>query len=93
MTTVYFVRHAQPNYDNHDDLSRELTPKGLRDRVLVTRFLMDKRIDAVLSSPYKRAVDTVAGFAEAAHLEIETMEDFRERRMDSGCPRSTKCAL
>lgn len=84
MTTVYFVRHAQPNYDNHDDLSRELTPKGLRDRELVTQFLMDKRIDAVLSSPYKRAVDTVAGFAEAAHLEIETVEDFRERRVDSG---------
>lgn len=84
MTTVYFVRHAQPNCDNHDDLSRELSPKGLRDRELVTRFLMDKRIDAVLSSPYKRAVDTVAGFAQAAHLEIETIEDFRERRVDSG---------
>ena len=83
MTTVYFVRHAEPNYNHHDDLSRELTPKGLRDRELVTQFLMDKRIGAVLSSPYKRAVDTVAGFAEAAHLEIETIADFRERRVSS----------
>ena len=84
MTTVYFVRHAEPNYDNHDDLSRELTPKGLRDRELVTRFLMDKRISAVLSSPCKRAVDTVAGFARAAGLPVRTVEDFRERRVDSG---------
>lgn len=28
MTNVYFVRHAQPNYENHDDLTRELTEKG-----------------------------------------------------------------
>ena len=49
MTTVYFVRHAQPNYSNHDDLSRELTEKGLRDCALVTEFLSDKDITAVLS--------------------------------------------
>ena len=30
MTTVYFVRHAQPNYENHDDLTRELTEKVCR---------------------------------------------------------------
>ena len=60
MTTVYFVRHAQPNYDNHDDLSRELTPKGLQDRMKVVEILKDEPIHAVFSSPYKRAVDTVA---------------------------------
>ena len=81
MTTVYFVRHAEPNYENHDDLTRELSPKGLRDRKLVTECLWDKRIDAVLSSPYKRAVDTVAEFAELAGLEIKMIEDFRERRV------------
>ena len=64
MTTIYFVRHAEPNYNNHDDMSRELTHKGLKDRVLVTDFLADKQIDVVLSSPYKRAVDTVKEFAE-----------------------------
>lgn len=35
MTTVYFVRHAEPNYNNHDDELRELTEKGLEDRKLV----------------------------------------------------------
>lgn len=56
MTNVYFVRHAQPNYENHDDLTRELTEKGLQDRKLVTEFLRDKEIHAVLSSPFKRMV-------------------------------------
>ena len=83
MTTVFFVRHAEPNYNNHDDRSRELTDKGLQDRKLVTEFLVDKHIDVVLSSPYKRAVDTVADFAEAVKLEIEIVEDFRERRIDT----------
>lgn len=80
-TTVYFVRHAEPNYNNYDDKSRELSNKGLQDRKLVTKFLEDKHIDVVLSSPYKRAIDTVADFAESVNLEIELIEDFRERRV------------
>ena len=36
MTKIYFVRHAQPNYNNHDARLRELTPKGLEDRKKVT---------------------------------------------------------
>lgn len=83
MTRVYFVRHAQPNYDNHDDMTRELSEKGLADTALVTRSLSDKGISAVLSSPYKRAVDTVKGFADSAGLEVEIIPDFRERGIDN----------
>lgn len=83
-TTIYFVRHAEPNYENHDDRTRELSPKGLEDRKLVTNFLSDKKIDAVLSSPYRRAVDTVSEFAKSQDLTIQIVEDFRERRIDSG---------
>ncbi len=83
MTKVYFVRHAEPNYNNRDDMSRELTAKGMADRELVTQFLSDKNIDAVLSSPYKRAVDTVAHFADSKGLTIEIIDDFRERKVDS----------
>lgn len=83
-THIYFVRHAEPNYNNHDDLTRELTEKGLRDRELVTAYLVDKQVDIVLSSPYKRAVDTVAHFASGCGLPITTIHDFRERKVDSG---------
>lgn len=83
MTVIYFVRHAEPDYSNHNDMERPLTAKGLADRRLVTDFLADKSISAVLSSPYKRAVDTVKHFADSRGLPVVTVEDFRERRVDS----------
>lgn len=83
MTKVYFVRHCEPNYNNRDDMTRELTAKGMADRELVTQFLSDKNITVVLSSPYKRAVDTVAHFADSKGLNIEIVDDFRERNVDS----------
>lgn len=83
MTQIYFVRHAEPNYRNHDDAGRELSPRGMEDRKLVTDFLLDKQIDAILSSPYRRALDTVRHFADTVRLPIEHVPDFRERRVDS----------
>lgn len=83
ITDVYFVRHAAPNYNNHDDMSRELTEQGLRDRKLVTDFLSDKNISVALSSPYKRAVDTIKEFADVYNLQIQIIDDFRERKIDS----------
>lgn len=82
MTTIYFVRHATPNFNNHDDLTRELTSQGLKDRKYVTEFLWDKDIEVALSSPYKRAVDTIKEFADAKGLEIGLIDDFRERKIE-----------
>lgn len=80
MTNLYFVRHAEPNYSNHDDLTRELTENGLRDRFKALSFLADKDINLVLSSPYKRSIDTVRPIADAiGQAEIETYYDLRER--------------
>ena len=89
MTTIYFIRHAQADNTNRDGRNRPLTEKGMADRWLVTDFLQDKSIDAVLSSPFKRAVDTVADFADRSGFEIEIIEDFRERRSDSDWVRDT----
>ncbi len=84
MTKIYFVRHAEPDYNNHEDALRELSPKGMEDRKLVTKFLMDKDIDVVLSSPYKRAVDTVRDYADSHKFKIEMIQDFRERKIENG---------
>lgn len=84
MTTVYFVRHAQPNYENHNDAHRELSEKGMKDRKRVTEFLSNQKIDAVLSSPYKRAIDTVKDFADTYGLEIGLVENFKERKVSGG---------
>ncbi len=81
MTTVYFVRHAQANYENHTDATRELTAQGLEDRKQITKFLNAKAIDAVLSSPYKRAIDTIKHFADSRGMTVEIIDDFRERKI------------
>lgn len=82
MTRVYFVRHAHPDFSVQDDLTRPLSDMGMVDVRKVTDFLMDKDIHRVFSSPYKRAVDTVKNFAEKVNLEIHTVHDLRERKID-----------
>ena len=89
MTEIYFIRHAESDITVTDGRTRPLTTKGMADRRLVTDFLKDKNVDAVFSSPYKRAVDTVSDFAQKFGFEIETDEDFRERRSDGDWDRKT----
>ena len=88
MTTVYFIRHSESDATVRDGRIRPLTEKGLADRKLVTAFLQDEKIDAVLSSPFKRAVDTVADFADKNNLVIELVEDFREQKSSSDLNRT-----
>ena len=76
MTTVYFIRHAESDTSIRDGRIRPLTPKGFSSRVLVTEFLHDKNIDVVLSSPFKRAVDTISDFAEKNRFEITIKENY-----------------
>ena len=89
MTTVYFIRHAESDISIRDEAMRPLTEKGMRDCLLVTEYLSDKNIDRVISSPFKRAVDTVSDFAEKFGFEIELIDDFRERKSDSNWLRDT----
>lgn len=83
MTIVYFVRHAEPDYANHNDMERPLTHRGKEDSKLVTDYLSDKNIDIVLSSPFLRAIETVKDFAESFEHSIIAVEDFRERKVDN----------
>ena len=79
MTQIYFIRHATPDRTKGEDATYPLSEKGQADVALVTAFLKDKAIDAVLSSPFKRSYDTVADFAKTAGLTVEVIDDFRER--------------
>ena len=80
MTIIYFIRHAESDTSVRDGRIRPLTGKGLASRVLVSEFLQDKNIDVVLSSPFKRAVDTVSEFAGENGFEIKIVENFREQK-------------
>ncbi|MDE7544388.1 histidine phosphatase family protein [Bacillus cereus] len=82
MTIIYFVRHAHSTYTK-EERERPLSEKGHLDTENVTHLLKDKHIDVVISSPYKRAIQTVQGIANTYHVSIEIEEDLRERLLSS----------
>lgn len=79
VTTIYFVRHAQPVF-NADDRNRPLSDDGMKDTEFVADTLKDKPINAFFCSPYRRSMDTIRKAAEDHGMEIHTDERFRERK-------------
>ncbi|HWT26863.1 MAG TPA: histidine phosphatase family protein [Mobilitalea sp.] len=84
MTTIYFVRHAQPDEAVKNDRLRPLTEEGIRDTKAVTAFLKDRDIRLLMSSPYKRSRDTIKDLADTLHMHIHTDEALREREIGIG---------
>ena len=84
MTTIYFVRHAQPDYRGGSDRERGLTAEAMEDRKIVLDFLRDKPVDAFWCSPYRRSLDTIREAAEHFGLPIRTDERLRERESAPG---------
>ncbi len=80
ITKIIFVRHAQSLY-GEDDRIRPLTESGLKNREVVLETLKDIHIDAFLSSPYKRSIDTIRTAADYFGMSIRTDERFRERKV------------
>ncbi|WP_053367536.1 histidine phosphatase family protein [Bacillus sp. FJAT-27245] len=77
-TAVYLVRHGHSVY-TPDELGRPLSARGVQDAERVTELLKQENISVVLSSPYKRAIETVAGIAKAIGTEVVKIDGFRER--------------
>jgi 2,3-bisphosphoglycerate-dependent phosphoglycerate mutase len=84
MTTIYFVRHAEPLHSWEDDRTRPLTEEGQRDANRITAFFGDKKIDALISSPYKRSYETILPTAAMFNKQIATDARLRERKAGSG---------
>lgn len=78
---IYFVRHCEPNYNNHNDQARELTAKGIQDCQKITQFFKNKKVDAIYASTFKRAYDTVKDLADDKGLPIIQREEFCERKI------------
>lgn len=81
ITNIYMVRHAHSSYVPGQERTRGLSEKGMLDTLLIADILMKENIDHVYSSPYQRAILTVAEFAKRIQKEIIVEENFRERRV------------
>jgi 2,3-bisphosphoglycerate-dependent phosphoglycerate mutase len=82
-TIIYMVRHGESPYNEGNERTRGLTPKGKIDIEKVTKLLKDEGIDMIISSPYNRAILSVEGLAECLKLDIKVFEDLRERHFAS----------
>jgi len=79
---IYFVRHAESVYDPHvPDLERGLSAKGHKQAEALIATLMPLGIERIYASPAKRAIDTIAPFANAVGLAIEMIPAFKECKM------------
>ena len=74
--TLYWIRHCATN-GNWPEVP--LTEAGERQALVLADLLAPRGIRRVISSPYRRAVQSIEPFAAQAGLTIETDERLRER--------------
>jgi broad specificity phosphatase PhoE len=83
MNTIYLVRHGENTANltgefSYKHVDYSLTPKGRVQAQQTAAFFKDKRIDAIYSSPLKRARETAAIIGQALELPVTNVEQFRE---------------
>jgi 2,3-bisphosphoglycerate-dependent phosphoglycerate mutase len=77
---IYLVRHAQTRYDAAvPDSERPLTERGHEQAAALVGALDALGIEEIHTSPYRRCIDTIGPFARHAALELNHVEDLRER--------------
>lgn len=79
-TNIYLVRHAHSKYSS-DEVNRPLSKKGLEERSAIEKVLLEVEIDKLISSPYKRAIQTIEHLAKILKKEIEIRDEFKERKV------------
>jgi 2,3-bisphosphoglycerate-dependent phosphoglycerate mutase len=87
VTTLIIVRHAQSAPDPAaPERDWPLSERGRRQAADLAPVLRELGVDALASSPFIRAVDTLRPFADAAGLAIAVDEDLRERSLGGWLP-------
>ncbi|HJP70789.1 MAG TPA: histidine phosphatase family protein [Candidatus Limnocylindria bacterium] len=79
---VLLVRHAEPipgGEPGPDDNARGLTDAGAAAAAELAVELDGFEISAIYSSPYARAVATVTPLAQRRNLQVQLIDDLRER--------------
>ena len=81
MTTLYLLRHARPSPPNEKDPDTPLSAQGIADAKALIKPLRSLNISRIVSSPLRRALQTVEPFAAWAGIPVETDPRLRERVM------------
>ncbi|KGA98356.1 phosphoglycerate mutase [Alkalihalobacillus alcalophilus ATCC 27647 = CGMCC 1.3604] len=76
MKKIYLVRHCSAIGQEPE---AELTEVGIEQAKMLVDFFSDKNIDRVVSSPFKRALQTIEPFCEQEGKTIQVENNLRER--------------
>jgi len=77
---IYLIRHCKAKGQAPE---APLTELGHKDAIKLANFLKDEGIEAIVSSPYIRAIGTAQPLADNLGLSIQTDERFSERVLSS----------
>jgi 8-oxo-dGTP diphosphatase len=86
VSALLFVRHASAGKRDEwegDDRERPLDERGRFRAQQLVDALAEYRIDAILTSPYRRCVETVEPLATARGLEPEQRAELGEERQQT----------
>ena len=78
---LLLVRHCQSSGQTPD---AELTELGFEQANALADFLSDRQVDAIVSSAYKRAQQSIEPFAVAMGLAVRTDHRLNERTLSAG---------
>ena len=80
MKTIFLIRHGKASLDG-SERERGLTDEGVEHAKQITEILkkLEPKIEKVYSSPLRRAILTIEPFAKTANLEINVVEDLKEK--------------
>ena len=83
-TVIYLVRHAEsaPAKDIPEP-EWPLSARGRRQAAALVDSMRELGLQALYSSPYSRAQDTIKPLAETLRLELGILDDLRERKLSS----------
>ena len=80
MITLHLLRHAKPS-PPQGTMDVALSETGRADATAIVPVLRSLGVRRIVSSPYRRAIETARPFAETAGIELETDARLREREM------------
>ncbi|MGX7024950.1 histidine phosphatase family protein [Vagococcus hydrophili] len=83
MRKVYFIRHGLRDTTVKDDMLAPLTEQGRRDVEILSEKLLKEEITQIYTSPFLRAKETIMPLARQLNLEMNVIEELKEREVGS----------
>ncbi|MEH7122647.1 histidine phosphatase family protein [Bacillus sp. JJ1773] len=76
MKKIYLIRHCEAEGQPPES---KLTVNGLKQVLDLSEFFSEMKINRIISSPYKRAIDSIEPLAKQLKIEIELDRKLTER--------------